>query len=145
MPPELEPSRFSDWSSIASPPARTSPHHAPDVPIEQNGNTQRQERGETSNSGGVTSATQTDVLRDNQDITARPTLVNIGTGPQGNDLEPNEENVDIIPPVPIRSAWLSLHTEDMVLIDAPRGSSANDNVTRSSQVRTHDIEGISSI
>ena len=119
MPPELEPSRFSDWSSIASPPARTSPHHVPDVPIEQNGNTQRQERGETSNSGGVTSATQMDVLRDNQDITARPTLVNIGTGPQGNDLEPNEENVDIIPPVPIRSAWLSLHTEDMVLIDAP--------------------------
>ena len=97
MPPELEQSRFSDWSSIASPPARTSPHHAPDVPIEQNGNTQRQERGETSNSGGVTSATQTDVLRDNQDITTRPTLVNIGTGPQGNDLEPNEENVDIIP------------------------------------------------
>ena len=104
MPPESEPSRISDWSSISSPPARTSPHHAPDVPAEQNSNTQRQERGETSNSGGVTSTTQTDVLRDNQDMPARPTLVNIGNGPQGNDLEQNEENVNIIPPMPIRSA-----------------------------------------
>ena len=92
MPPEPEPSRFSDWSSIASPPARTSPHLAPDVPIEQNGNTQRQERGETSNSGGVTSATQTDVLRENQDLPVRPIR---------SDLTSNEGNVTIIPPIPM--------------------------------------------
>ena len=35
MPPEPEPSRFSDWSSLASPPTRTSPHGAPDVQTEQ--------------------------------------------------------------------------------------------------------------
>ena len=42
MPPEPEPSRFSDWSSLGSPPARTSPHSAPDVQTEQNNNTQNQ-------------------------------------------------------------------------------------------------------
>ena len=40
MPPEPEPSRFSDWSSLGSPPTRTSPHSAPDVPIEPTDNTQ---------------------------------------------------------------------------------------------------------
>ena len=105
----------------------------------------RQERDEVGTSEGVTIAPQMDMLRENQDIPARPTLVNIGPGPQSNVLEPNEENVDIIPPAPIRSAQLSLHTDDMVLINAPRGSSTNDNISRSSQVRSHDIEGISSI
>ena len=36
MPPEPEPSRHLDWSSIASPPARTSPHSAHDVQSAQN-------------------------------------------------------------------------------------------------------------
>ena len=60
MPPELEPSRFSDWSSLGSPPTRTSPHSAPDVQAEQIDNVQNQlnvstagetrpERVETSN------------------------------------------------------------------------------------------------
>ena len=40
MPPELEPSRFLDWSSLASPPARTSPHGAPGVQTEPSGNAQ---------------------------------------------------------------------------------------------------------
>ena len=31
MPPDPEPSRFSDWSSFGSLPARTSPHSAPDI------------------------------------------------------------------------------------------------------------------
>ena len=53
--------------------------------------------------------------------------------------------MDIIPPVPIRSAQLSLHTVDLVLIDASRGASVENSVTRSSQVRSHTIEGISSI
>ena len=30
MPPDPEPSRFSDWSSLGSLPARTSPHSTPD-------------------------------------------------------------------------------------------------------------------
>ena len=53
--------------------------------------------------------------------------------------------MDIIPPVPIRSARLSVHTDDVVLIDIPQRASVENGVTRSSQVRTHDIEGISSI
>ena len=42
MPPDPEPSRFSDWSSLGSPPTRTSPHSAPDIQVEQNENTQNQ-------------------------------------------------------------------------------------------------------
>ena len=150
LPPEPGPSRHSDWSSIASPPARTSPHSAPDVQPAQNQLNvpaaigTRQERNEIGTTEGVTIAPQQNVLREGQGIHARPT-VNIGTGPQSNNLEQNEENVYIIPPVPIRSARLSLHTDDVVLIDALQGVSVDNSATRSSQVRTHDIEGISSI
>ena len=42
MPPEPEPSRFSDWSSLASPPTRTSPHNVPGVQTEQRDNAQNQ-------------------------------------------------------------------------------------------------------
>ena len=104
----------------------------------------RQERDEVGPSEGVTNNPQQDLLRENQDIPARPTLVNIDTRTQSNVLEPNKENVDIIPPVPIRSARSSLHTED-VMTSAPQGSSTNDNRPRSSQRRSHTIEGISSI
>ena len=120
LPPELEPSRYSDWSSIASPPARTSPHSAPDIRPAQNQlnvlatSEARQERNEVGNSEGATNAPQTDMLRENQDIPARPTLVNINTRTQSNNLEPNKESVDIIPPALIRSARSSLHTEDVI-------------------------------
>ena len=74
MPPESEPSRFSDWSSLGSPPARTSPHNAPSVQTEQSDNAQNQlnvstvretrpERVEVSNSEGVTISPQTEVKR----------------------------------------------------------------------------------
>ena len=86
MPPEPEPSRFSDWSSLASPPARTSPHGVSGVQTEQNNNAQnqlnvsttgetRQERIEVSNSEGVTIPPQTDQLRESQNIPARPALL----------------------------------------------------------------------
>ena len=42
MPPEPEPSRFLDWSSLSSLPVRTSPHGAPDVQTEQSNNAQNQ-------------------------------------------------------------------------------------------------------
>ena len=138
-----------DWSSISSPPARTSPHG--DIQPDQNqlnvptASESRQERVVIGDAEGVTIAPQMDVLRENQDISARPILVNIGTGPQSNDMERSEENVDIIPPVPIRSTRLSLHTDDVVLTGAPRGTSVSVEPTRSSQVRSHNIEGISSI
>ena len=112
MSPEPEPSRFSDWISLGSPPARTSPHGAPGVQTEPSENAQnqlnlsttgetRQERVEISNSEGVTISPQTDQLRENQDIPARPALL---PRTQRNNLESNEENVDIIPPTLMQSA-----------------------------------------
>ena len=108
---------------MSSPPARTSPHDALDVQPTQNQlnvpttETTRIERIDVGNAERVTIASQTEPIREGQDIPARPTI-HIDTGPQSNNLEQNEENVDIIPPVSIRSARLSLHTDDMVLIDA---------------------------
>ena len=45
MPPDPAPSRFSDWSSLGSPCARTSPHSSPDIRVEQNENIQNQLSG----------------------------------------------------------------------------------------------------
>ena len=150
MPPEPEPSRFLDWSSIASPPARTSPHGVPDVQPTQNQLNvpaaigTRQERDEVGISEGVAIVPQTDVLREDQGIHIRPAVLNIDTRAQNNVLEPEEEIVDIIPPMPVRSARSSPHTED-VMTSAPQGSSTNDDHPRCSQLRSHTIEGMSSI
>ena len=150
MPPELEPSRFLDWSSIASLPARTSPHGVPDVQPTQNQLNvpaaigTRQERDEVGISEGVAIVPQTDVLREDQGIHIRPAVLNIDTRAQNNVLEPEEEIVDIIPPMPVRSARSSPHTED-VMTSAPQGSSTNDDRPRCSQLRSHTIEGMSSI
>ena len=38
IPPDPLPLRFSDWSSLGSPHARTSPHSVPDREVEQNVN-----------------------------------------------------------------------------------------------------------
>ena len=156
MPPEPEPSRFLDWSSLASLPARTSPHGVPGVQTEQSNNAQnqlnvsttgetRQERTEVSNSEGVTISPQTDQLRENPNIPARPVL---SPRTQRNNLESNEENVNIIPPIQMRTAISSLHADDVVLTrNVPRGSSTIDDLSRSSQIRSHDIDigGISCI
>ena len=159
MPPEPEPSRFSDWSSLGSPPARTSPHSAPDVQAEQIDNIQNQlnvstvgetrlERVETSNLERVNISPQTEQPREDQDIPARPAQLKIGIRTQRNDLESNEENVNNIPPSQIQSARLSLHTDDVLLIrNVPRELSTHDDLSRDSQIRTRDINigGISSI
>ena len=107
----------------------------------------RQERDEVGNSEGVAIASQMNLIREHQDIPARPALLNIGTRTQGSDLEPNEENVDIIPPAPLRSARSSLHTDDIVTRNVTRRLSTHDVLSGSSQIRSHDlnIEGISSI
>ena len=159
MPPEPEPSRFSDWSSLESLPARMSPPRAPDVQAEQIGNIQNQlnmstteatrpERVEVSNSERVAIASQTEPLREHQDLPARPASLNIETRTQRDDMESSEENVHIILPVQIRSARSSFHADDVALNrNAPQESSTNDDLSRSSQRRSHDIniEGISSI
>ena len=159
MPPGPEPSRFSDWSSMGSPPVRTSPPNAPDVQTEQQDSPQNQlnvppaeatrsERIDVGNSERVTIAAQTEPMRESQDIPARPVSVNIETRGQGNDLESSEENIHNIPPIQIRSARPSLHMDDVALDRiAPQESSAREDFLRDSQIRTQDvnIEGISSI
>ena len=153
MPPEPEPSRFSDWSSLGSPPTRTSPHSAPDVQAEQIDNVQdqlnvstageiRQERVETSNSEIVNISPQTEQLGEDQDIPAivRPTPLNIGVRTQRNDMESNEENANNIPPSQIRSARPSLHADDVLWIrNVTRESNTHDDLSRDSQIRTQNI------
>ena len=104
----------------------------------------RQERDEVGISEGVTITPQQDVLREDQGIHTRPAVLNIDTRALNNVLEPDEEIVDIIPPTPIRSAGSSPHIED-VMTSVPQGSSTNDDHPRCSQLRSHSIEGMSSI
>ena len=74
-PPNPVPSRFSDWSSLGSPCARTSPHSSLDIRVEQNENIQnrlsgpsavetRPERVRTSSPEEVDISPQTDQQRD---------------------------------------------------------------------------------
>ena len=131
MPPEPEPSRFSDWSSLGSPPARTSLHSAPGVQTEQSDNAHNQlnvsttgetrlERVEMSNAEGVNISPHTEQLRENQDIPTRPAPLNIEVETQRNNLESNEENVNNVPPSQIRSVRPSPQTDDVLLIrDVP--------------------------
>ena len=161
MPPEPGPSRFSDWSSLGSPPTRTSSHNIPDVPTEQveSGQNQlnvstageiRTERVEISNSGGIDVSPQTEQPREDQNIAAivRPDPLNIKVRTQRDDIASNEENAKNIPPSQTRSVRPSLHADDMQLIrDEPWESNTHDDLFRDSQIRTQDINigGISSI
>ena len=111
MPPE--PARFTDWSSISSPPA-TFPHETPGISVEPSENvsnqlnvpateTARSERMTIGNVDRAAMASQTEPRREDQAIQVRPTIP-MDTGLQSNNIEPNEENVDIIPPAPISRA-----------------------------------------
>ena len=111
------------------------------VPVAE---TIRSERIDVGNVDRATVALQTEPMREDQETQARPP-VPIDTGPQSNNQEQSEENVGVIPPVPMRRAQLSLHTDDVVLVDTPQGIHVENGVTRSTQVRTRDIEGLSSI
>ena len=109
MPPEPEPSRFSDWSSLGSLPTRTSPP----LTEEQNRTkkTQNQlnalsavetrtEKVRTNPSEEVDLSPQIDQPREDQNIRAivEPASLNIEVGTQRNDVESNEGNVNNIPP-----------------------------------------------
>ena len=154
MPPEPEPARFTDWSSISSLPA-TFTHGTPGVPTEPSENVQnqlnapaasgtRQEREVINISEGVAIIPQQDVLREDPNMNTRPAVINIDTGAQSNVLEPDEEIVDIIPPTTVGSVSSSPPVDDVVT-SAPQGLSTNDDPPRRSQLRSHTIEGMSSI
>ena len=106
--------------------------------------TARSERITIGNVDRATIASQTEPRREDQAIQVRSTIP-MDTGLQSNNIEPNEENVDIIPPAPISRARLSLHTEDVVLVDTPQAANVGNGVTESTQVRSHTIAGLSSI
>ena len=74
---------------MASLPARTSPHGAHEVQAEQSNNAQNQNQLNVS-TARIDNSVQTEQLRVNQDIPARPIR---------SDLASNEENVTIIPPI----------------------------------------------
>ena len=101
LPPEPEPARFTDWSSISSPPA-TFTHGTPGVPTEPSENVQdqlnvpaasgtNQERDEVNISERAAIVPQQDVLREEPGINTRPAVIHIDAGPQSNNLEQNEE------------------------------------------------------
>ena len=90
---------------MASLPAGTSPHGALEVQAEQSNNAQNQNQLNVS-TARIDNSVQTEQVRENQNIPARSIR---------SDLISNEENVTIIPPIPMRSAQLSLHAEDVVL------------------------------
>ena len=81
MPPDPAPSRFSDWSSLGSPRARTSHHSSLDIRVEQNENIQNQlsgpsavvtrpERVRTSSPEEADISPQTDQQREDQSVPA---------------------------------------------------------------------------
>ena len=115
MPPDPVLSRFFDWSSLGSPHARTSPHSAQDIRVEQDGNIQNQlsvpsaettrpERVRTSSPEEVNISPQMNQQREDQSVPAIevvPTLLNVEVRTQRNDVASDEENEDDIPPAPI--------------------------------------------
>ena len=152
LPPE--PARFTDGSSISSPPA-VFPHGLPDKSIELDENipnqvngpaaeTTRSEEIDVSNVDRAKMASQPESVREDQDMHAGPTIL-IDTGPQNNNLEQNEENVNIISSAPINRTHLSLHTDDVVLVDTSQEASVGNDVPGSNKIRSQTIAGLSSI
>ena len=140
--------RFTDWSNISTPPAVFS-NGLPDKSTELDENIPNQVNGpaaEITRSEGIdvdivdrsTLASQPEPVREDQDMCAGPT---IDTGPQNNNLEQDDENVDIEPPAPISRARLYLHTDDVVLVQE---TSVENDVPGSNKVRSLTIASLSS-
>ena len=146
--------RFTDWSSISTPPAvfslglpEKSTELDENIPNQVNGpaaEITRSEGIDVSNVDKATMAFQSEFVREDPDMCAGPTIP-IDTGPQNNNLEQNEENVDIIPPVPISKARLSLHTDEAVIVDTSQEASVGNDVPGSNKVRSQTMAGVSSI
>ena len=154
MPPNPTPSRFSDWSSLGSPQARTSPHSAPDIRVEQNENLQNQlnvpptvvtrpERVRTDSPEEFDISPQMDQQREYQNVTVvvEPAPLNIEVRMQRNDVESHDENENNIPPPQVsRSVRPSLNVDDLMLSrNVPQESSNISDPSRGSHIRTQDI------
>ena len=129
MPPYPVPSRFSDWSSLGSPHARTSPHSASDIQVEQNENVQNQlsvpsevgtrpERVRTSFPEEVYVSLQMGQQREDQRVAAilEPASLTREVRTQRNDVESNVESEVNIPPPPVFGSVRSpLNVNDLIL------------------------------
>ena len=153
MPPDPLASRFLDWSSLGSHHARTSPHSAPDIGVEQNGNIQNQlsvqsnivPRQETVGTGSpeeVDISPQIDQQVEDQSVPAmgvEPIPLNIEVGMQRDDVIFSEEHN-----VPTTQASGSVMPPLNVgkLIPSPNVCQESGNISdtsRGSHVRTQDI------
>ena len=154
MPPDPAPSRFSDWSSLGSPQARTSPHSAPDIRVEQNENIQNQlsvpstvvtrpERVGTGSPEEVDISPQMDQQREDQSVptVVEPAPLDIEVRMQRNDVESNEESENnISSPQVSRSVRPSLNVDDLMLSRNVHQESGNiSDPSRGIHVRTQNI------
>ena len=155
MPPDPVPSRFLDWSSLGLPCARTSPHSAPDIRVEQNGNIQNQlsvpsaevtrpERVRNSSPEEVNISPQMDQQREDQSVPVieiDPAPLNMEDRMQRNDVDSNEDNEDDVPPPPVSgSVRPSLNVDDLVLSqNIHQGSGNIPDPSRGSHVRNQNI------
>ena len=146
MPPDPLPSRFSNWSSLGSPHARTSPHSAPDIGVERNGNIQnqlgvqtevvtRQEMVRPGSPGDINISPQIDQLVEDQSVPAigvEPDPLNIEVRMQRDDIGSNGENNvpttqasgSVMPPLNVGELipGLNAHQESGNISDISRGS-----------------------
>ena len=114
---------------MGSPRARTSPHSAPDIQVEQNENVQNQlsapsametrpERVRTSSPGEVAVSLQMGQQREDQRVPAivEPTSLTREVRTQRNDVESNVESEANIPPPPVSGSVRSpLNVNDLIL------------------------------
>ena len=162
MPPDPLPSRFSDWSSLGSQRARTSPPSAPDIRMEQNENIQdpsnvplvvitRQEGVNTSSPEEVHTSPQTEQQREEPNIPTIevvPAPLNIEVRTQRNDVVSDEEKEDVQPVSVSGSVRPPLDVDELVSdpnIQQKAGCASA--VSGGSHVRTQDanMQVISSI
>ena len=161
MPLDPLPSRFLDWSSLGSPHTITSPHSAPDIEVEQNGNIQNQlsvqevvvprhETGRTGSPEEVNIFPQTDQPVEDQSVSAigvEPNPLHIEVRTQRDDIGSNEEN-NVPTTQAFGSVMPSLNVGELIpSLNAHQESGNTSDTSGGSHVRTQNInvQEISSI
>ena len=154
LPPTPLPSRFSDWSSLGSPRARTIPHSAPDREVEQNvnipnqlnvqsGTVPRHETIRTNSPEEVIIPPPSNQQVEEQSVHAiemEPNPLNIEVRMQRDDMGTDRENNvpiiqasgNVIPPIGVGELTPSLNVHPE--------SENNSDTSRGSHVRTQEID-----
>ena len=154
MPPDPLPSRFSDWSSLGLPRTGTSPHIVSAIRMEQNENIQnplnvpsavvtRQEGIRTSSPEEVHISPPTDQQREELSAPAMeeaPAPLPVEVEIQRNEVEPNEDNKNDVPPISISgSVRPPLNVDDLILDPVVQQEAGHDSTASGgSHVRIQD-------